>query len=100
MSTTPGGPMNHLSARRRGRTPLHHSSTQPFLLPQSQLPILTDHVQDCYLDSGPVDVCAVVADPYIVSHIMTGYSDRSLELSSGVLVVLAGTLEPKEPDQC
>jgi hypothetical protein len=77
------GPMNHLAGRRQGRTPLHHPQ-----LPLSDLARLPGlfSIQDCCLDSGRADVCAAVAEPYIVSHIMTGYIERDPGLANQVVV--------------
>jgi hypothetical protein len=74
------GPLNHLAGRRPGRTPLRH--------PLRQLPDISGmfNIQDCCLDSGRADVCAAVAEPYIVSHITTGYIGREPGPANQVLV--------------
>jgi hypothetical protein len=69
--------MNHLSGRRRGRTPLHYPPSPPPDLPR--LPPGIFNVQDCYLDyacadsSVRIQIHELLADPHIVSHITTGY---------------------------
>lgn len=83
------GPMNHLSGRRQGRNPLRRPLAPPTEMP---CPPGMFNVQDCYFDYGRadaavrVDICELLADPYIVSHISTGYSDLSPEAISQVLV--------------
>jgi hypothetical protein len=87
--------MNHLTARRRGVNPLHR--------PPPSIPDLSGlgNVQDCYFDymradsSVRVEIYELLADPYIVSYISTGYSDRSPELVSQVFMA-AGQVEPTE----
>ena len=73
MSEVMRGPMNHLSGRRQGRNPLRHPvpQMQP-LLPNLTIPPGMFNTQDCRLDQASGDICAAMADPYIVSHIVTG----------------------------
>jgi hypothetical protein len=87
MSKAMGGPLNHLSGRRQGRSPLRHPVPQlQQLLPDPIIPPGMFNTQDCCLDSGHVDVCKAMADPYIVSHIVTGYIGQEPGPANQVLV--------------
>lgn len=90
MSKVMGGPLNHLSSRRRGRTPLHYPPLAP-PWPPYPCPAM-GNIQDCYFDyeradpSVCVTICELLSDPCIVSQVMTGYIEHCPGLANQVLM--------------
>jgi hypothetical protein len=56
------------------------------LLPELIIPPGMFNTQDCRLDQASADVCEAIAEPYIVSHIMTGYIGHGPGPANQVLV--------------
>jgi hypothetical protein len=78
--------MNHLTFGR------HLERRLPPRMVLPSMPLIT-HIQDCYFDyeradsSVVIEIHELLADPYIVSRITTGYSGRSHGSASEVLVI-------------
>jgi hypothetical protein len=91
--------MNHLTARRHARQVHTGRHPPPFLPSVPGLPLPPpEQPQDAFLDCNQANVATAVADPYVVSHITTGYSDRNLEFTEHTLVTSWQDLsQPEEP---